>query len=540
MPFNWDSRKADGWSGRRSAVLARRGMVATSQPLAAQAGLRVLQEGGNAVDAAVTAAATLAVVEPHMTGVGGDLFALVYAGATGRVHCLNASGRAPGRATVEALRGLGLDAIPPRSIFAVTVPGAVSGWAALLDRFGTIDLARALGPAVGYAEDGFPVSEVVASQWLACEDVLAKHPATAAIFLPNGRPPRLGEIVRNPDLAGSLRLIARDGPAALYGGEIGAAIAWCSRRLDGFLDDADLAGHTSNWVEPVWSAYRGYTILEAPPNAQGVTALEMLNILEQFDLAASGHNSVETLHRIIEAKKLAYADRNLYVADPTHADLPTGLLASKAFARRRSRLIGDRAASYPPGPLDRSSDTVVVVAVDRFGNGVSLINSLFNPFGSGIVADGTGIVLQNRGCGFSLTPGHRNVLAPGKRPLHTLIPAMALERDRLALAFGVMGGDMQAQGHAQVLANLIDFGLSLQEALDAPRVRHLEGDRIYLDAGLPAEVEAGLAARGHRPERAGSRMSSPTGGAQAIAVDQATGVLAGASDWRKDGCAVGF
>lgn len=540
MPFTWDGRKLEGWTGRRSVVFARRGMLATSQPLAAQAGLRVLEEGGNAVDAAVTVAAVLAVVEPHMTGVGGDLFALVYAGATGRVHCLNASGRAPARATLEEFRHRGLDSIPPRDILAVTVPGAVSGWAMLLERFGTIGLARALEPAVACAEDGFPVSEVIAAQWQACQEVLAKHPATAAVFLPEGRPPRAGEVFRNPDLAGSLRAIAKIGPAALYGGEIGAAIAECSRRLDGLIDEADLAGHTSNWVEPVWSTYRGYTVLEAPPSTQGVTALEMLNILEGFDLAASGHNSVETLHRIIEAKKLAFADRDLYLAEPTHAEVPTGVLLSKAFARRRARLIGDRAAGHPAGPLDHAGDTVVVVAVDAFGNGVSLVQSLFNAFGSGIVVDGTGIVLQNRGRGFSLTPGHRNAIAPGKRPLHTLSPAMVLEDDRLALAFGVMGGDMQVQGQAQVLANLIDFRLGLQEAVDVPRVRHLEGDRVYLDAGHPAEVEAGLAARGHRPERVGTTMSSPSGGAQAIAVDQATGVLAGASDWRKDGCAVGL
>jgi len=539
MPFARAGRKLEGWSGRRSVVFARR-VVATSQPLAAQAGLRLLQEGGNAVDAAVTAAATLAVVEPHMTGVGGDLFALVYAGATGRIHCLNASGRAPARATLDELQGRGLAEIPPRSILAVTVPGAVSGWAALLERFGTIDLARALEPAVAYAEDGFPVSEVIASQWAVAEEVLAKHPATAALFLPEGRPPRPGDIFRNPDLAESLRAIARSGPAALYGGAVAAAIAECARRLDGLLDEADLAGHTSTWVEPVWSTYRGYTVLEPPPSAQGVTALEILNILEGFDLAASGHNTVETLHCLIEAKKLAFADRALYLADPAHAEVPAGRLVSKAFARRRAALIGERASSYPPGPVDPPSDTVVVVAADAFGNAVSLAGSLFNAFGSGIVADGTGIVLQNRGAGFRLVPGHRNAIAPGKRPLHTLIPALVLEDDRLALAFGVMGGDMQAQGHAQVLANLIDFGLGLQEALDAPRVRHLGGDRVYLDAGLSAEVEAGLAARGHRPERGGAHMSSPTGGAQAIAVDRATGVLAGASDWRLDGCAVGL
>ncbi len=540
MAFIGEGRTLETWSGRRSVVLGRRGMVATSQPLAAWEGLRVLQEGGNAVDAAVTMSATLSVVEPHMTGPGGDLVALVYAGATGRVHCLDAAGRAPARATPEAVRQRGVEAIPPRSGLAVTVPGAVSGWAALLERFGKIDLRRALEPAIAYAEDGFPVTEVIAAQWAASEDLLRRRRAAPAAYLIGGRAPRAGEVFRNPDLGRTLRTLAARGAEAFYRGELGEAVAACVRSEGGLLDPGDLAGHVPSWVDPIWSSYRGYTVLQAPPSFQGVTALEILNVLEAFDLRASGHNSAESLHVMIEAKKLAFADRQRYLADPTRTDVPVARLLSKAYARRRARLIGDRASTYAAGPLDAETETVVAVAADGAGNAVVLLSSLFNAFGSGIVVEGTGVVLQNRGAGFSLDPRDRNAIGPAKRPLHTLAPAMVLEGDELVLALGVMGGDMQVQGHAQVLANLVEFGLPLQEAVDAPRVRHLEGGRVYLDAGIAADVEAELKARGHEVERDGLPTTTTSGGAQAVAIDRRTRVLAGASDWRKDGCAAGF
>jgi gamma-glutamyltranspeptidase/glutathione hydrolase len=540
MAFIREGRTLETGSGRRSVVLGRRGMVATSQPLAAWEGLRVLQEGGNAVDAAVTMSATLSVVEPHMTGPGGDLVALVYAGATGRVHCLDAAGRAPARATPEAVRQRGVETIPPRSGLAVTVPGAVSGWAALLERFGKIDLRRALEPAIAYAEDGFPVTEVIAAQWAASEGLLRCRPAAAAAYLIGGRAPRTGEVFCNPDLGRTLRILAARGAEVFYRGELGEAIAACVQGEGGLLDPGDLAGHVPSWVDPIWSSYRGCTVLQAPPSFQGVTALEILNILEAFDLRANGHNSAGSLHVMIEAKKLAFADRHRYLADPTWTDVPVARLLSKAYARRRARLIGDRASAYAAGPLDAETETVVAVAADGSGNAVVLLSSLFNPFGSGIVVEGTGVVLQNRGAGFSLDPRDRNAIGPAKRPLHTLAPCMVLEEDELVLALGVMGGDMQVQGHAQVLANLVDFDLPLQEAVDAPRVRHLEGGRVYLDAGIAADAEAELKARGHEVERDGLPATTTSGGAQAVAIDRRTRVLAGASDWRKDGCAAGF
>lgn len=540
MAFIRDGRTLEPWGSRRSVVLGRRGMVATSQPLAAWEGLRVLQEGGNAVDAAVTMSATLSVVEPHMTGPGGDLVALVYAGATGRVHCLDAAGRAPALATPEAVRERGVEAIPPRSGLAVTVPGAVSGWAALLERFGKIDLRRALEPAIAYAEDGFPVTEVIAAQWAASHDLLRRRPAAAAAYLVRGRAPRAGEVFRNPDLGRTLRTLAAQGAEAFYRGELAEAVAACVRSEGGLLDSGDLARHAPTWVEPIWSSYRGYTVLQAPPAYQGVTALEILNILEAFDLSASGHNSAESLHVMIEAKKLAFADRHRYLADPARTDVPVARLLSKAYARRRARLIGGRASAYTAGPLDAETDTVVAVAADGSGNAVVLLSSLFNAFGSGIVVEGTGVLLQNRGAGFSLNPQDRNAIGPAKRPLHTLAPAMVLEENELVLALGVMGGDMQVQGHAQLLANLLEFGLPLQDAIDAPRVRHLEGSRVYLDAGIAADVEAELKARGHEVERDGLSTTTTTGGAQAVAIDRHSRVLAGASDWRKDGCAAGF
>jgi gamma-glutamyltranspeptidase/glutathione hydrolase len=539
----------------RSVVLARQGLIATSQPLASAAGLRVLQEGGNAVDAAVTAAAVLAVVEPTMTGIGGDLFAIVHDGTSRQLRGLNASGRAPFAATPEAFARRGLAAIPARGILAVTVPGAVDGWAELLRTHGTITLERALSPAIEYARDGYAVSEVVAHQWASVTDVLAADPIARRVFLVEGRAPRAGEVVRNPELARTLDAVARGGRDAFYRGPIARAIAGDARQRGGLLEERDFAEHRSDWVEPVSTTYRGYSVFELPPNTQGVAALEMLNILEGFDLRALGHNSAAYLHLLVEAKRIAWADRDAYVADPAATpQAALRMMLSKEYAaRRRSGIDPSRAAGeYAPGqpeparpsgdvaaapPTEEGrdrGDTVYLAVADRHGNVVSLIQSLFSSFGAGIVAGETGVVLHNRGSAFRLDD-HPNRVAPHKRPFHTLVPAMVLKAGRPWLSYGVMGGDMQAQGHVQVLVNLIDFGMNVQEAGEAARVRHTSAG-LAVESAIAEGVRAELARRGHRIVPG----SDVFGGFQGILIDPATGVLMGGSDPRKDGLAVGF
>jgi gamma-glutamyltranspeptidase/glutathione hydrolase len=538
----------------RSAVLARNGLIATSQPLASAAGLRVLQEGGNAVDAAVTAAAVLTVVEPTMTGIGGDLFALVYDPKSGRVEGLNASGRSPYAATREEFARRGLAEIPYRGELSVSVPGVVDGWAELLKRHGTISLERALAPAIGYARSGFAVSEIIAQQWRGAASVLARDPAAAAVFLPGGRAPAAGELFRNPKLAATLESIAREGRDAFYRGAIATAIDADMKRRRGLLDGRDLAEHSSDWVDPISTTYRGRQVLELPPNTQGLVALEMLNILEGFDLKSLGHNSAAYLHLLVEAKRLAFADRDAYIADPGNVPAPLlqRLLSKEYAASRRKEIDPDRAAeSYrpgspgsgktlpePPAPGLQSrglGDTVYLTAADGSGRVISLIQSIYENFGAGIVAGDTGIVLHNRGSLFTLEPGHPNVLAPHKRPLHTLVPAMALENGKPFFSFGVMGGDMQPQGHVQVLLNLLDFGMNVQEAGEAPRFRHTPNG-LALESAISADVRAELARRGHRPISAVGAF----GGYQGILIDPKTGVLMGGSDPRKDGLAIGY
>jgi gamma-glutamyltranspeptidase / glutathione hydrolase len=542
-------RPAGNPRSTRSVVMARNGIIATSQPLASAAGLRVLQQGGNAIDAAVTAAAVLSVVEPTMNGVGGDLFAIVYDAKTKTVRGLNASGRAPAAATIEEFRKRKLDEIPYRGVLSLSVPGVVDGWHELLSKHGTQTLARALEPAIGYARDGFAVSEIIAGQWKAQEKTLAQDPAAAATFLPGGHAPATGDVFRNPNLAKTLDAIARGGREAFYKGPIAAAITTDIKKRNGLLAASDFAAQRADWLTPISTTYRGYQVLELPPNTQGIVALEMLNLLEGFDVKALGHNSAAYLHLLVEAKRIAFADRAAWLGDLSSVP-PAAMekMLSKAYAAERRREIDpNRAAkdysaltlpASTPGrmhPAEAKGDTIYLTAADRDGNVVSLIQSIYESFGSGIVAGDTGIALHNRGSLFSLQPGHPNALAPGKRPFHTLVPAMVLKDNRPWLSFGVMGGDMQPQGHVQVLLNLIEFGMNVQEAGDAARFRH-SGAGLALESAISADARAGLESRGHRLIAGGDVF----GGFQGILIDPRTGVLMGGSDPRKDGQAVGY
>lgn len=532
----------------RSPAVGRHGMIATSQTLATAAGLGVLQKGGNAIDAAVTAAAVLAVVEPSMTGIGGDLFAIVYDAASGQFVGLDASGRSAAGATPEAFAARGLTEMPTSGPLPVNVPGVVSGWDALLTRFGTLSMDQALGPAIGYAQEGFPVAELMAHEWSDAAARLAQDQAAAATFLPHGVAPAMGELFANPRLAASLRLIAEGGKDAFYAGPIAAAIVADLRARDGLLTAADFATHRADWVETIRGTYRGHEIHELPPSTQGFVALEMLNILEGFDIGAMGHNSADYLHVVSEAKKIAFADRGAYLAD--RAFVPAGALAtllSKDYAAGRRREIDMattgtyEAAALPGGSTEAPDfagrdrgDTVYLTAADAAGNVVSFIQSLFGSFGAGIVAGETGITLHNRGSGFVLTPGHPNQIGPGKRPLHTLVPAMIARNGRPWVSFGVMGGDNQAQAHAQIVMNLVDFGMHIQAAGEAARMRHM-GTELALESGIGPDVRAALEARGHRIVEGRAQM----GGYQGVMIDPRTGVLLGGSDLRKDGAAIG-
>ena len=549
--------------GTRSPVLARNGVIATSQPLASAAGLQVLQEGGNAIDAAVTAAAVLAVVEPTMTGVGGDLFALVFDGRTKTLKGLNSSGRAGSAADADALLADGCSEMPTHGARSVSVPGSVGGWLELLTSHGTIPPARALAPAIRYARNGFPVSEIVAAQWAAVETRLANDPDVARVLLPDGRAPMAGEIFRNADLAVTLEQIAAGGASVMYGGSVGKAIAKYLATRGGYLTNADFAAHQADWVEPISTTYRGYTVCELPPNTQGFVALEMLNVLEGYDVRAMGHNAAEYLHVYSEAKRIAFADRAAYLADPDYVPAELlALLVSKSYADERRPEINLRRAAerYKPAALaalsnvgrvplsgvagrsgpadagaDHGGDTVYLAAADRFGYVISLINSLYDSFGSGVVVPGTGIVMHSRGSAFSLQVGHPNRLAPGKRPLHTLVPAFLMREAQPLMAFGVMGADNQAQAHAQIVANVVDFDMNVQEAGEVPRVRHFD-DGLAVESGVPESVCAALRARGHALHDGRGLM----GGYQAVRIDPDTGVLQGGSDPRKDGMAAGW
>jgi gamma-glutamyltranspeptidase/glutathione hydrolase len=524
---------------RRSEVSGTGGVVATSQPLAAQAGLQMLQAGGTAADAAVAAAAALNVVEPMSTGLGGDAFALIYWAADRRVYALNASGRAPAAATLERFLSLGHARVPREGILPVTVPGSAAGWADLLARFGRFGLDRALQPAIRYATEGYPVTEVIAGQWHDAVPLLEQDQEARRVFLPGGRAPRAGQRFACPELAASLRRMAEEGPAAMYRGALARAIVATSQELGGLLSEEDLATHTSTWVEPIHSDYRGYRVYECPPNGQGITALEALNILSGDDLTALGYESSAAFHLKMEAIKLAMTDAARYVADPARAAVPVdGLLAPEYAARRRALISAGRAIRAPqPGAPQFPGDTVYLCAADAQGNAVSFINSLSSNFGSGVVARGTGILLQNRGAGFSLDPQHPNCLAPGKRSFHTIIPCLVTREGSLAICYGVMGGMNQAQGHVQVLTNIVDHGMGPQEALDAPRFRYDAGNSFGIERGLGPGLYEALRGLGHdltfgQPGR--------FGGGQVILVDGESGAYRAGSDPRKDGQAVAF
>lgn len=527
----------------RGRVMTRFGIVATSQPLASQAGAQVLERGGNAVDAAIAANAVLGLVEPTSNGLGGDLFAIVYEAKSGKLYGLNASGWAPSGLTIERLRQKGLKEMPQFGIDAVTVPGVVAGWAALRERFGTQEFAMLLAPAIFYAEEGFPVSERIAAGWQSSARFLARYPNAKATYLPGGKPPRAGEIFRNPDLAQSLRRIALKGRDGFYQGPTAEAILQISREQSGTFTPADLAEFRPEWVEPLSTTYRGWKVYELPPNGQGVAALSMLNLMEHFPLGEYGPQSAKALHVMIEAKKLAYADMLRYVGDPRFSKVPVKEMISKELATRRAREIdADRAQaavkSADLGGEKVGGDTIYMCAIDRDGNIVSLIQSNYRGFGSGLVPPGLGFMLQDRGGLFSLEPGHPNALAPRKRPLHTIIPAF-MEKEGVRIGFGIMGGWNQAQAHAQFVANVADFGMNIQEAMEAPRFTKMtfEGTDVQLEPRLGEPVRAELARLGHQIDLLPAAYASAVGGGQAVLRD-AHGVNQAASDPRKDGAAV--
>ncbi|HWB08953.1 MAG TPA: gamma-glutamyltransferase [Pirellulales bacterium] len=535
----------------RSAVVARHGVVATSQPLAAQAGLDVLKAGGNAADAAVAAGAVLGVVEPMSCGIGGDLFVIYWDNKTKRLYGLNASGRSPYELNREVFARQGLSEIPDHGPLSWSVPGCVSGWSELLRRFGSRPLAELLRPAVEYAEGGFPVSEIIAADWKSSEKSLSRWPDSAATFLIDGHAPAVGEVFSNPRLAAAYRAIAEGGADAFYRGTIADEIVAFSKANGGFFSRKDFEDHRSDWVDPVSTNYRGYDVWELPPNGQGIAVLEILNLMEGYDVASMGPGSPDYLHLFLESKKLAYADRARFYADPAFGKPPVDELISKAYAERQRRRIDPaRAATdIPPGdPRLRHGDTIYLTVVDKDRNCCSYIQSNYSGFGSQVVPGQLGFALQNRGALFALTDEHPNRLEPHKRPFHTIIPALVTKEGRPWFVFGVMGGDMQPQGHVQVLANLIDFKMNVQAAGDAARVRHsgsatptgLPGDAdggiVYVESGISDEAIAALTAKGHRVMRA----RGGYGGYQGILIDWEHGTLQGASESRKDGCAVGY
>lgn len=529
-------RPASNPGGTRSPVLAMNGLVATSQPLASAAALRILQEGGNAVDAAITAAAVLNVVEPNSTGIGGDMFALVYMQNDGKPVGLNGSGWAGSKASVDFFRKRNLADIPLFGMYSVTVPGAVAGWYKLHERYGKLPMSRILAPAIEYAEKGFPVSDIISVQWHRAQDRLRETSDAARHALVHGRSPLQGEIFKMPALARTFRMLADDGRDVFYKGEIARKIVEFSDRNDGMLTLSDFTDFNAQWIEPVSTTYRGYDVYELGAQTQGITALEMLNILEAYDLKSLGHNSAEHLHLMIEAKKLAFADRDAYIADPDRVNVPVAKLISKEYAAERRKLISLSHAMTSPKPgLREHGDTVYLSVVDKDRNAVSFINSLFEGFGSGLVAGDTGIVLQNRGALFELNPKHPNAVAPRKRPFHTLIPGMVLHSGKPVWSFGVMGGDNQPQGHVQALINRIDFGMDVQQAGEAPRFRH-SGEEVLLESAFTESLRSELAKKGHHIAAA----VDAWGGYQGIAIDPQTGVLMGGSDPRKDGLAIGW
>ena len=533
-----------------SEVVASNGMVATSHPLATQIGVDILRQGGNAVDAAIAANAALGLMEPTGSGLGGDLFAIVWIDQKQKLYGLNASGRSPYALSLEEFKHRDLKEIPMVGPLSVSVPGCVDGWFQLHKEFGDLSMEKILEPTIRYAKEGFPVTEVISHSWSQGGHRLKDQPNFASTFLANGGAPLTGEMFRNPDLARTLEKIVKGGQEVFYQGEIARTIEEFCKRVDCFLRHRDLVEHTANWVEPVSVNYRGYDIWELPPNGQGIATLQMLNILEVFDLCSMGHNSAEYLHHLVEAKKIAFEDRAKFYADGDFNDIPVKGLISKNYAdERRGLLDPDRASLQIAAgqPRLEKGDTVYLTVADTQRNMVSLIQSNYLGFGSGLVPDGLGFTLQNRGALFNLEAGQFNSYAPHKRPFHTIIPAFATRKGKPFLSFGVMGADMQPQGHVQILCNIIDFGMNLQEAGDAPRFRHLgsssptgrvmsDGGELALESGIPTQVKRLLRKKGHRIN---DRIDA-FGGYQAIAYDPQKGVYRGASESRKDGIAAGY
>jgi gamma-glutamyltranspeptidase / glutathione hydrolase len=531
--------QAQDRSQARSMVISRDGIVAAESPLAAQAGVRILENGGNAVDAAIAANAAMGVVEPMMNGVGGDLFAIVYDAKSNKLYGLNASGWAPKDLTIEFLRSKGLREMPEQGIYPVTVPGMVDGWQKLADKFGRKKLAEDLAAAIRIAQDGFAVPEMTAAYWAAGTDFLRGDSSAAQTYLIQDHPPRVGEIFKNLDLAWTLQQIAGHGRDAFYKGEIAKKILESMKHHGGVMTAQDLAEYSSEWVEPVSTTYRDWTVYELPPNGQGLAALEMLNIMEKFPLGQKSWEagSTNALHTMIEAKKLAYADLAKYIGDPRQQKLPVSTLLSKEWAAERAKLIDSAHANcdVSAGELRGGKDTTYLSVVDREGNMVSLIQSNYDAFGSGIVAAGTGFALHNRGALFTLDPKSPNALAGRKRPLHTIIPAFAQKGDT-RLAFGIMGGWNQSQAHAQFVANIADFKMNIQAALEAPRFsKHtFSGCDVSMENRFSGNVRNELTGKGHKIDLRGA-FSSVMGGGQAVLRDFVTGVNYGASDPRKDG-----
>jgi gamma-glutamyltranspeptidase/glutathione hydrolase len=535
----------------RSEAIARHGMAATSQPLATQIAIDILQQGGSAVDAAIAANAALGLMEPTGCGIGGDLFAIVWDAKSQKLHGLNASGRSPQGLTLEELQKRGLKSIPATGPLPVSVPGCVDGWFELHGKFGRLPMEKVLAPAIRYAEEGFPVSEVIASGWASGVRSYAEFPNFVETFGIDGRGPRTGDVFRNPRLARTLTEIANGGRDAFYRGPIAHTIADFMKEQGGFLSYEDLSEHSSSWVEPVSTNYRGYDVWELPPNGQGIAALQMLNILEGYDLKSMGFGSLDHIHYFVEAKKLAFEDRARLYADMDFANVPVEKLISKDYAQERRKLIQPRrsARRYPvglPHALEEG-DTIYLTVADKDRNMVSLIQSNYRGFGSGMCPDGLGFCLQDRGELFDLTPGRFNTYAPGKRPFHTIIPAFITKDGQPWMSFGVMGGATQPQGHVQIVTNMIDFGMNTQEAGDAPRILHsgsseptgeemTDGGSVALESGFSDEVVRGLLRRGHTIKP----VVGSFGGYQGIRYDADRDVYFGASESRKDGMAAGY
>jgi gamma-glutamyltranspeptidase/glutathione hydrolase len=532
----------------RSEILAQHGIAATSQPLATQVALDILKAGGNAIDAAIAANAMQGLTEPASCGIGGDLFAIVWDAKTKKLHGLNASGRSPRSLTLEHFEKLKLKQIPTHGPLPISVPGCVDGWFELHKKFGKLPMKQILQPAIDYGEQGFPLTEIIARGMAGSVKAYQKYPGWSEVYTPGGRVPFKGMIFKNPALARTYRMIAHGGRETFYKGAIAKRITLFVREHGGFLSAEDLADHHSEWVAPVSTTYRGHTVWELPPNGQGIAALQILNLLEAYDLNKMGFGSTGHVHAFLEAKKLVFEDRAKFYSDPTFNKLPTQQLISKKYADERRKLIDPKRAAknYPAGNISKG-DTIYLTTADAEGNMVSLIQSNYYGFGSGLTPPQLGFALQNRGALFTFEKGHFNIYEPGKRPFHTIIPAFVTKDDQPWLSFGVMGGDMQPQGHVQILMNLIDFGMNLQEAGDAPRIRHLgssspRGDKmansgeVLLERGFPPKTIGALKKMGHNLKVQGGGH----GGYQAILWDAKNKVYFGASESRKDGQAAGY